>query len=188
MVPSHYNYSILQVFAANGSSATGGCSDVLSYLTTPYFTCTTPTSSVLFDGVIPTLTALDGNTWAGQLMITQGSRHYYFGFTNITQVRRLEVVVFNCPQWDTNVYYIEVSARRNRGFTFPPEYFIPVYSCDSLVKVCIPIDINSSKIRLGFKSQRNYVHLAEVAFYGSSTPCPPFTTIPGNWTPKTTQG
>ena len=65
-------------------------------------------------------------------------------------------------------------------------YFIPVYSCDSLVKVCIPIDINSSEIRV---AQRNYVHLAEVAFYGSSTPCPPFTTIPGNWTtPTTTQG
>ena len=186
MVPSRYNYSALHVLAANGSSAAGGCSDVTSYLTTSISTCNAPTSSVLFDGVIPTLTALDGNTWAEQLMILTSST-YYFGFTDITRVRRLEVVMFNCPQWDTNVYYISVEARLPNRENFPTAY-TTAYSCDSLVKVCIPLDTNSLEIRVYFNSQRSYVHLAEVAFYESSTPCPPFTIIPGNWTPTTTQG
>ena len=187
VVPSRYNYTALKVLAVNGSSATGGCSDVLSYLTTSYSTCATPTSSVLFDGVNPTLTALDGNSWAEQLMIIQGSSENYFSFTDITRVRRLEVVMFNCPQWDTNVYYIQVWAWLPNRESFPTAY-TPVHSCDSLVKVCIPIDTYSLEIRVFFNSHRKYIHLAEVAFYESSTPCPPFTIIPGNWTPPTTQG
>ena len=105
------------VLAANGSSATGACSDVIPHLDSLY-TCATPTSSVLFDGVIPTLTALDGNTWARQLMIMQRARiglsalHLYFDFTNTpgyTRVRQIEVVLFNCLQWGTAVREIRVS-------------------------------------------------------------------------------
>ncbi len=45
------------------SSATGHCSDVSD----SGRVCNTPRSSVLFDG-IPTLTGLDGNMWATQLL------------------------------------------------------------------------------------------------------------------------
>ena len=50
----------------SGSSVTGHCSSVSS--TRVRSTCTDPTSSVLFDGVIPTLTGLDGDMWASQLL------------------------------------------------------------------------------------------------------------------------
>ena len=46
-----------------GSSATGHCSNVSD----SGRVCNTPRSSVLFDG-IPTLTGLDGDMWATQLL------------------------------------------------------------------------------------------------------------------------
>ena len=69
--------------------------------------CNSPTSSVLFDGNIPTLTGLDGDTWASQLMILHQPEfgHYFnyssFDFSNTLDYRRIriEVTVFNCPQW-----------------------------------------------------------------------------------------
>ena len=46
----------------NGSSATGNCSNYANGA------CNDP---VLFDGHIPTLTGLDGDTWASQLLTIQ---------------------------------------------------------------------------------------------------------------------
>ena len=189
VIPLHFNFSTLGALAANGSSATGHCSDVTLHLNS-YSTCSSPASSVLFDGVIPTLTALDGNTWARQLMILQRpmfgshSLYLYSSFTN-ARIRRLEVVLFNCPQWGI--------ANRIIIRFFPVYYsisaYLTVFSCDSLVKVCVPFDTSSAPttIRLEFNAYRNNeyykVYLAEVSFYEDSSPCPPFTIIPGNWTP-----
>ena len=193
VIPSHFNFSTLGILAANGSSATGHCSDVTLHLNA-LSTCSSPASSVLFDGVIPTLTALDGNTWARQLMILQrpmfgsSSFNIYSSFTN-ARIRRVEVVLFNCPQWDIAVNRIAIR------FLYPGyssfTYAYPtVFSCDSLVIVCIPLDpsLAPTGIRLDFDTyDRNNeyykVYLAEVSFYENSSPCPPFTIIPGNWTP-----
>ena len=54
----------------NGSSATGHCSNYANGV------CNDPASSVLFDGHIPTLTGLDGDTWASQLLTIQESSVY----------------------------------------------------------------------------------------------------------------
>ena len=193
VIPSHFNFSTLGVQAVNGSSATGYCSDVTLQLN--YFsTCSSPASSVLFDGVIPTLTALDGNTWARQLMILQrpmfGSYSFniYSSFTN-ARIRRVEVVLFNCPQWGIAVSRIDIRFLYP-GYTYYRDttYAYPtVFSCDSLVKVCVPLDTSSAptRMRLEFDTNNEYsnVHLAEVSFYENTSPCPPFTIIPGNWTP-----
>ena len=64
--------------------------------------CTDPTSSVLFDDVIPTLTGLDGD-WASQLLTLQRAAStrttVLFDFTG-TQgyvgLTGVEVVMFNC--------------------------------------------------------------------------------------------
>ena len=195
VIPSHFNFSTLGVLAANGSSATGHCSDVTLHLNT-LSTCSSPASSVLFDGVIPTLTALDGNTWARQLMILQeplfGDSQYHdivvSSFASIHHIRRVEVVLFNCPQWGTvtkiNISFLrtEYSYYRSAHSNVLPTLF----SCDSLVKVCIPVDFNSTAIKLDFSHyyySKVHTHLAEVSFYEDSSPCPPFTIIPGNWTP-----
>ena len=194
------------VLAANGSSATGGCSDTpnLDY----YYTCATPNSSVLFDGVIPTLTALDGNTWAGQLLvlgrpiIEYGVFNLNFNFDNTLYagVGQVEVVLFNCPEWNIVVRQmtVEVPCTQSYCNNYPNPHFEAVaiarptlLSCDSLVRVCIPLDINSSEIRLSFvpyfySYYDSFVELAEVTFYSNHSHCPPFTAIPGNWSSKQT--
>ena len=52
--------------SVNGSSATGHCSNVNSADHEGISTCADPTSSVLFDGVVPTLTGLDGDMCTGK--------------------------------------------------------------------------------------------------------------------------
>ena len=199
MIPSHFNYSTLVVQAANGSSVTGHCSDTTQHLDA-WSTCSSPASSVLFDGVIPTLTALDGDTWASQLMILQrpliGSYSFsvYSSFANASWIRRVEVVMLNCPQWGTAVDSIRIEFQYpgSRSYRNSRNGFPSVISCDSLVKVCIPVDIHDSAltgIKLDFytwdndRDQFYKVHLAEVSFYEDASPCPPFTIIPGNLTP-----
>ena len=92
-------------------------------------------------------------------------------------------MLFNCPQWGTAVHRINVD------FAYPGYAYPTVFSCDSLVKVCVPLDTSSAptRIRLAFDTYSNNeyykVNLAELSFYEDSSPCPPFTIIPGNWTP-----
>ena len=60
-------------------------------------TCTDPTSSVLYDGHIPTLTGLDGDMWASQLLTlhtTTRRTDITFDFSttpDFREVRRVEV-------------------------------------------------------------------------------------------------
>ena len=130
------------MLAANGSSATGGCSDAIPNLDS-YSICATPTSSVLFDGVIPTLTALDGDTWARQLLVLghpivgSGAFNLNSNFEN-TEVGQVEVVIFNCPEWNTVVRKINVKVPRRTyyGLRYETVAFAypTVLSCDSLIK------------------------------------------------------
>ena len=87
----------------SGSSATGHCSSVSR--NNHMSLCTDPTSSVLFDGVIPTLTGLDGDMWASQLLTLQKNTSgptVTFNFTGTQDYvglsGRLEVVMLNCPE------------------------------------------------------------------------------------------
>ena len=110
----------------SGSSATGHCSSVSS--TGVISTCTDSTSSVLFDGVIPTLTGLDGDMWASQLLSLQRTTStratVLFDFTDtqgyvgLSASGRLEVVMFNCPEKG-------ISASTNRVSTSSSPSAIP---------------------------------------------------------------
>ncbi len=66
MFPERYFYrgdNIIMdpIMSVNGSSEDGNCSLIVTI-------CNEPTTSVLQDGIIPTLTRLDGNMWASQLL------------------------------------------------------------------------------------------------------------------------
>ena len=73
-----------------------------------YFVSNAPLSSVLFVG-IPTLTGLEGDMWASQLLTlntSTSSASITFDFTNPTDrngptnytgVSVIEIVMFNCP-------------------------------------------------------------------------------------------
>ena len=170
--------------AVNGSSSTGRFNS-----STIRQNCLTPTSGVLCDGNVPTLTGLDGNMWASQLLTINtiaNTAEITFDFTNIpdyTGVERVEVVMFNCPEWGISVttihFYSATSTSGSRRFE--TSIFPTTTSCGSLVRVCIshPVGSVRSVLTLVFTppSTSNWVHLAEVTFYANSSTCPPDTII-----------
>ena len=166
----------------NGSSATGHCSNVDRSNNGVTSICNHPTSSVLFDGVIPTLTGLDGDMWASQLLTlnSTGSIKVAFSFSIFQIVRlRVELVMFNCPKWGISVQRIRL--RDNDGMVRGSSGDLnSITSCDSLVRLCVPATaINPLVVTVQFDlgTDSNWVHLAEVTFYDDSTTCPPNTTI-----------
>ncbi len=160
---------------ANGSYGTGHCSRVAVTI------CQDSTSSVLFDGNIPTLTGLDGNMWASQLFTTRSSfviTSVFSGIPNFVGVMRVEIVLFNCPEWGISVQSIELQTNAGfAGVTNPT-----VTSCESLVRVCIP-DLRTSSaqtdltLRFTLINPNDWVHIAEVTFYGAGPTCPNDTVI-----------
>ena len=151
--------------------------------------CNDPASSILFDGHVPTLTGLDGDTWASQLMIIHRPQYGQYSFTinfdfsstpGSTEIGKVEVTLFNCLQWGIGVNYFRIYTR-TYTYVYPT-----VSSCDSLMKFCVEVDT----ARYGHIRQiyfhryiNNYIHrvyVAEIAFYNYSTsPCPFMTIIPG---------
>ena len=188
VIPSSYITIDAETVSVSGSSATGNCSSVNSTGVMP--TCTDPTSSVLFDG-IPTLTGLDGDMWASQLLTLQRTTStratVLFDFTDtpgyVGLSGRLEVVMFNCPGKGISASTIRVSTSSS-PLVNPTQIMvvnIGITSCDSLVRVCTSIYTVQPSITLEFVTgvTSDMVYLAEVTFYaarGAST-CPPDTII-----------
>ena len=147
-------------------------------------TCLQPTSSVLFDGRVPTLTGLDGDMWASQLLTVntmESSTNVIFNFTDTpdyNRVERVEVVMFNCPQWGVASTIITLTGATARGQPFNTFDSISVSSltsCESLVRVCLSAFVSRPLIGLQFilDQDSDWVHLAEVTFYARGTTCPP---------------
>ena len=66
------------IMSVNGSSEDGNCNSEISR-------CREPTTSVLQDGIIPTLTGLDSGMWANQLLtMNTANSSITFNFRNIT--------------------------------------------------------------------------------------------------------
>ena len=160
--------------------------------------CEAPTSGVLFDRNIPTLTGLDGDMWASQLLTLQirnpSGIEIISDFTGRTGVERVELVMFNCPEWGIAVQAIgirratSISGTRTLTGTINPT----ITSCNSLVRVCTSslAITKDDVIFLQFfpAPGSNRTYLAEVGFYRDSatcrkdaiitTPPPPDTTTP----------
>ena len=170
--------------AVNGSRK---CSNFVRSTTRQ--TCMMPTSSVLFDGNVPTLTGLDGDMWASQLLTintTANTAEVIFDFNttpDYTGVGRVEVVMFNCPEWGISARIISLFSATSRtgSRTFVTSISPTTTSCDSLVRVCISHTVNSTRpvLTLVFTppSTSNWVHLAEMNFSASGSTCSPDTII-----------
>ena len=179
VLPSQFNFQ--DGTPVNGSSAAGHCSDV-SPVDPTISGCGAPTTSVLFDGNIPTLTGLDGDMWASQLLTVQNQEfeNVIPDFTDTpgyAGVESVEVTLFNCPEWGISVQAIELL---NPGPGETATVYEPtITSCDSLVRVCIPFSTTETRFFLEFDNPRgsDWTHLAEVAFYGDGSTCPPDTII-----------
>ena len=124
--------------SVNGSSATGNCSNYASGA------CNDPASSVLFDGHIPTLTGLDGDTWASQLLtIQEPSVLILFDFTdtpNYTGVEAVEVVAFSCLEWGITAREINLAVNPSNLHVVATNFISQdssYRSCEHLVRYCI---------------------------------------------------
>ena len=175
--------------AVNGSNSTGRCSSRNFIRSIKKQTCTIPTSSVLFDENVPTLTGLDGDMRASQLLTintTANTAEITFDFTatpDYTGVKRVEVVMFNCPEWGISVTTIKLFSATftSRSRTFVTSISPTATSCDSLVRVCLSHTVSSIRPVLNLifilPSTSNWVHLAEVIFYASGSTCPSYNII-----------
>ena len=181
----YYTYSTPA--SVNGSSDTGNCASGNNPLT-----CSDPQSSVLFDdpGGMPILTGLDGDMWASQLLTIQTNVNTLFDitfdftveFTLIVKRVELEVVMFNCPQWEIGAQIIQVIDVQDTLTVAPT-------SCDSLVRVCLSLSSTTTRYTLRFHSPGSIVywlHLAEVTFWGNNLTCPPDIVITEPTTPPHT--
>ena len=139
--------------------------------------CTEPESSVLLDGIIPTLT-FSGGMWASQLLtinehyqyFDEGVSLFFATAMDITpKVGRVEVVIFNCPEWGIFVESIAISVNYVKSYKMFPN----TTSCHSLVRLCSHnLEMsNLSIIHIGFnlKSNSDWVHIAEVRVYSDNS-------------------
>ncbi len=161
--------------SVNGSSENGNCSLLFT-------TCNEPTTSVLQDGIIPTLAGLEGDMWASQLLTintdspTTDTTFDFEATTGYVGVQRVEVVMFNCPEWGISVDNITLHGSTTTTLigsilaTITPA----ITSCDSLVRVCISsYTLTTLTLRFQLSSASTWVHLAEVSFYGAGPTCTP---------------
>ena len=176
MVPTSYLFSVADVVPVNGSFVTGQCSSF-----TNNGGCADPTSSVLFDGHIPTLTELDGDMWASQLLTVQttdSGTDIIFDFTDNLNLMRVEVVMFNCPQWGIGPGVQTIQTLYDTVTIADSDAIV---SCEHLVRACISSPASSSTFTLRFVLSvipvSSWVHLGEVTFYTDTSVCPPDTTL-----------
>ena len=174
--------------SVNGSSATGNCSNYTN-VAFANGACNDPASSVLFDGHIPTLTGLDGDMWASQLLtIQEPSVLILFNFTdtpNYTGVEAVEVVAFTCPEWGMTIREITLAVNPSNLFVIAGQLInTDTRSCEHLVRYCIQGESTQTLLILQFnlKTSDDWLHLAEVRFHTNSSACPHGTII----TPPTT--
>ncbi len=154
-----------------GSSATGHC----SYVSDSSRVCNTPRSSVLFDGVTPTLTGLDGDMWATQLLTlnTSTSTSITFKFNeaaNYVGVGTIEIVLFSCSMRGIGVTSISIRGDDNSDLGV---INYNSRSCEYLVRACISDGFTTTEqiISLNFNNALQRVYLAEVTFYTNSRAC-----------------
>ena len=161
----------------SGSSENGHCLNVSD----SGRVCNAPRSSVLFDG-IPTLTGLEGDMWASQLLTlntSTSSASITFDFTNPTDqngptafagVQVFEVVMVNCPGRGIGTNNVQVSANSNSFGNIA----VSDESCDYLVRGCnAEISAFSQQITLSFNKRNARVYIAGITFYSTTRQCSP---------------
>ena len=141
----------------NGSSTTGRCSGAIDG--GGMIRCLQPTTSVLFDGNIPT--RIGGEDWASQLLTLQSLKYsgaeVIFDFSatpGYVGIDTIEVVLFNCPSWEISINFFDITDGLRRQYY--DNNFVSVTACDTLVKVCTSDNINSSLLILRFSASPDY--------------------------------
>ena len=159
-------------------------------------------TSVLVDNTILPLSGLDGDQWARDLYtVVRGSTTFIsigFDFGTSVRVRRVELVLFNCPQrsirpGSINIYG-DSSANFPRsdptsvGVLFGSRLFsTEVNSCENLYRVCVSLSgglqLPTYYIVFPNAAGSDRVYLAETIFYNNISSCGPDTLVTEPVTP-----
>ena len=169
-----------EIAAVNGSSVISHCSNIED----GRITCLDPQDTVVFDGIIPTLTALSTDTsWAKELLTLSVIRQQPIRNNVVIQLNfttgemysndlwHIEIVHFNCPQWDIyidaefTIYILEPNDMGSFSVILPPLVTVNT-SCDSLLNATVSFNSSSSIFRLVlYKTETHWLHIAEIATY-----------------------
>ena len=181
ILPAYYFYYPGVIQPVNGSSVDRFCIKPGRDLHVGMTICRDSYSSILFDGIIPTLTGLENDTWASELLtlkprsVEQAEKpELAFTLPENHGMRRIEILMFNCPEWGISAQKIALNSNGHSVVTIIINSSLS--SCDSLVRVCRPIDPPETHIDVRFSLPfgSDWVHLAKVTFYGSDAgKCPP---------------
>ena len=180
VVPESYTLSSSEIVSVNGSTQDGHCNGTL--LVSPGMVeCPMPrTNSFLHDGVIPTLTELDGSEWASGLLTLNplaASTRITFNFPNTPYyngVESVRVVMFNCPQWGIGTSSIDILGTYGGSSTdLIVGRITPAMttSCDSLVSMCttdISTSLRTISLQFNLADNSGLVYIAEVAFFSNA--------------------
>lgn len=128
--------------------------------------------------------------WASQLLTLHATRftRIAFDFTNTSGyvgVKRVEVVLFNCPQWGLSIQTIRLEGSTSlfeRGESLTIKNLnSSLTSCELLVRVCLYYQgnptVSAVTLQFDLAPGSSWVHLAEVSFYASDATCSPDTLI-----------
>ena len=178
MVPNSY-FSNKRSVSLNGSHVGGGCSTTI-YRNGEF--CMAPASSVLFDGVVPTIN--NCITSAGQLLTfsTHSGSTLSITFTFMsptsvngtiipfTGVSSIDVVLFTCPS-RYHARTIGIVVKDNIQGLLENISFTGYTSCDHVIRICTSDNFytSSNEITLVFIGEQGpsvyLIYLAEVTFY-----------------------
>ena len=178
-VPESYNLSSSEIVSVNGSTQDGHCNGA-TFVSPGMVECPIPrTNSFLYDGVIPTLTELDGSEWASGLLTlntSAASTRITFNFPNTPAyggVESVRVVMFNCPQWGIGTSSINILGTGGSSTDIVIGGNIPAMltSCDSLVSMCttnISATLRIISLQFNLADNSDLVYIAEVAFFSNA--------------------
>ena len=157
-----------------GSSQNGNCSNT-SVTMDGGQVCTTPQSSVLFDGVIPSLSGRNNNTcWASQLLVLNLDTTITFEFSDPSSgIKAFGIVMLNCDQENIGAAgRVKLQAGGNT-INFPINHI----SCNHLIRVCVifnPITTNTITLSFEVSTTSQFplaYYIAEISFYDSTSDC-----------------
>ena len=171
VVPESYTLSSSEIVSVNGSTQDGYCNGT-TLVSPGMVICPMPhTNSFLYDGVIPTLTKLDGSEWASGLLTLNTSAYstrITFDFPNTPYyggVEYVRVVMFNCPQWGIGTSSISILGTGGSATDIIVGRITPAMptSCDSLVSMCTT-DISTTfriiSLQFNLADNSDLVHVA----------------------------
>ena len=177
----------------NGSSSNGECSDVVNGSVCGNLS--DGGTSDLIDRNVPYLETLQDDWAAGLFTVNRsGQSSFYIGFKlhgyfNLTKV---ELDLFNCPEWGIAAPSITVYTHSSFNFDRDAAKNLSLgnttdaaTSCNSTVTVCIPLQLPQNQQRIyiidfTFKNTHDniqWVHIAEVRFSEGDQLCPNTTGI-----------